>query len=49
MRPDLLLPPSPSEWGIGMSGKYTGAVGRFHLWKESVKERWAEVSIVERD
>ena len=33
----------------GGGGKYTGAVGRFHLWKESVKERWAEVSIVEKD
>ncbi len=26
-----------------MSAKYAGLVGRFHLWRESAKERWSSV------
>ncbi len=26
-----------------MSEKYSGLVGRFHLWKEGVKQRWQGV------
>ena len=26
-----------------MSEKYTDVVGRFHLWKESFKEKWSTV------
>jgi hypothetical protein len=26
-----------------MSEKYAGLIGRFHLWKESARERWAAV------
>ena len=29
-----------------MSEKYTGLIGRWHLWKEAAKEKWAGVKEV---